>query len=261
MCNLLLFVFSYHYFLFPCVCVCMCVCLCVSVCPSIRPTTETWPFLITAICVYQEPLQSVEPQEQTQWQSCYSRESKKAYTCAQMWLYVYEVFLNTKENFRTKAPPPQKKEEKTPQKTCTIPSSLWQEPGHRSDCGGRFWQRIENKPMYGEMLQTLILLALRNTILEHFEVSHASTTILGLVHLFIFYVFPSNETLERTCIVVFGLYVRELRRRGVSLSACLSVWLYSEYSLHQDLKTLHQTIIVAMTKHPYLWPIAKSGSD
>lgn len=142
MCNLLLFVFSYHYFLFPCVCVC--VCLCASVCPSIRPTTETWPFLITAICVYQEPLQSVEPQEQTQWQSCYSRESKKAYTCAQMWLYVYKVFLNTKENFRTKAPPPQKKKKKPPQKTCTIPSSLWQEPGHRSDCGGRFWQRIEN---------------------------------------------------------------------------------------------------------------------
>lgn len=44
----------------------------------------------------------------------------------------------------------------------------------------------ENRPMYGEMMQTLIPFALRKTILGHFELSHASTTILGLVHLFIF---------------------------------------------------------------------------
>lgn len=143
-----------------------------------------------------------------------------------MWLYVYKVFLNTKENFRTKAPPPPKKRRKNPHKkhaqspaVCgrSLVTAVTVVDGFDREL------RTENKPMYGEMLQTLILLALRNTILEHFEVSHASTTILGLVHLFIFYVFPSNETLERTCIVVFGLYVRELRRRGVSLSACLSV--------------------------------------
>jgi len=54
----------------------------------------------------------------------------------------------------------------------------------------------ENRPMYGEKLQTLIPLGLWKTILGHSEVSHASTTILGLVHLFIFYVFPSNEAQE-----------------------------------------------------------------
>lgn len=47
----------------------------------------------------------------------------------------------------------------------------------------------ENRPLYGEMMQTLIPLALWKTILGHYELSHASTTILGLVHLFIFYVF------------------------------------------------------------------------
>lgn len=142
-----------------------------------------------------------------------------------MWLYVYEVFLNTKENFRTKAPPPQKKKKKTHKKHAQSPAVCGRSLVTAVTVVDGFDRelRTENKPMYGEMLQTLILLALRNTILEHFEVSHASTTILGLVHLFIFYVFPSNETLERTCIVVFGLYVRELRRRGVSLSACLSV--------------------------------------
>ena len=55
----------------------------------------------------------------------------------------------------------------------------------------------ENRPFYGEKMQIFILMTLRMTILGHFELSHASTTILGLVHLFIFYVFPSNEAQER----------------------------------------------------------------
>ncbi|MEQ2220111.1 hypothetical protein ILYODFUR_001953 [Ilyodon furcidens] len=37
---------------------------------------------------------------------------------------------------------------------------------------------IENRPMYGEKLQTLIPHVLRKAILGHSEVSHASTTIL-----------------------------------------------------------------------------------
>lgn len=37
--------------------------------------------------------------------------------------------------------------------------------------------------------------------------------------------FPSNEPKRGTRIVVFGLQVREKRRRGVSVSACLSLWL------------------------------------
>lgn len=63
----------------------------------------------------------------------------------------------------------------------------------------------ENRPLYGEMMQTLIPLVLRKTILGHFELSHASTTILGLVHLFIFYVFHLMKPKRGTCIVVFGL--------------------------------------------------------
>lgn len=36
----------------------------------------------------------------------------------------------------------------------------------------------------------------KRLFLRHFELSHASTTIWGLVHLFMFYVFPSNEAQE-----------------------------------------------------------------
>lgn len=63
----------------------------------------------------------------------------------------------------------------------------------------------ENRPLYGEMMQTLIPPSLGRTILGHFELSHASTTILGLVHLFIFYVFHLMKPKRRTLIVVFGL--------------------------------------------------------
>lgn len=63
----------------------------------------------------------------------------------------------------------------------------------------------ENRPLYGEIMQTLIPPALRKTILGHFELSHASTTILGLVHLFIFYVFHLMKPKRGPRIVVFGL--------------------------------------------------------
>lgn len=72
----------------------------------------------------------------------------------------------------------------------------------------------ENRPLYGEKMQTLILLALQVTILGHFELSHASTTILGLVHLFIFYVFPSNEAQETDVYSCFWLLSLEEKEEG-----------------------------------------------
>lgn len=58
----------------------------------------------------------------------------------------------------------------------------------------QWWVRLwvlgtQNRPLYGEMMQTLIPLALWKAILGHYELSHASPTILRLVHLFVFYVF------------------------------------------------------------------------
>lgn len=38
---------------------------------------------------------------------------------------------------------------------------------------------MQNRPLYGEMMQTLIPLALWEAILGHFELSHAHITILG----------------------------------------------------------------------------------
>lgn len=82
--------------------------------------------------------------------------------------------------------------------------SLWQQTGHSGECRSRVLG-TENRPLYGEMMQTLIPMALWKTILGHYELSHARTTILGLVHLFIFYVFPLMNPKRRMCVVVFGL--------------------------------------------------------
>lgn len=70
----------------------------------------------------------------------------------------------------------------------------WQQSG---PCGSRRVAVVsvvmslgtENRPLYGEMMQTLIPLALGKAILGHYELSHASPTVLRLVHLFVFYVF------------------------------------------------------------------------
>lgn len=82
------------------------------------------------------------------------------------------------------------------------------------------------RPLYGEKMQTLILLALQMTILGHFELSHASTTIFGLVHLFIFYVFPSNETQETDVHSCFWLLSLEEKEEGcecICMPGCVTV--------------------------------------
>lgn len=107
-----------------------------------------------------------------------------------------------------------------------------------------------NRPLYGEKIQTLILLALRKTILGHFELSHASTTILGLVHLFIFYVFPSNEAQETdlySCL--WHLSLEEKQAGWECMSECVTA-LHCRDVLQSG--ALSQTTTGAMTQLSYL---------
>lgn len=84
--------------------------------------------------------------------------------------------------------------------------SLWQQTGLGGECGQEvFFRLLRKDPCMVKRCRPSFLWTELGLFWGISELSHASTTIFGLVHLFIFYIFHLMKPQRRTCAVVFGL--------------------------------------------------------